>query len=318
MSDVRSNLIEKIKVLNTVWENQADQPTIDAWLDNFRDAAVGPADRQDLHALYLLSRFMYFGRDQMRELLRALYRDLYRYRITESIRRTNGDTTDESFLREQFSQALARTRFLGVGNPSESGTHLLYYFRQENRLAKNLFINTHNVFDRAGSKIPVLRDQTVNRYVFIDDFCGSGDQGVKYSSEIVEDIKRLNPVAEVAYYVLFATNTGLDHVRQNTAFDIVDAVFELDETYQCFGASSRYFGSPPSGVDRTFAKGMAYHYGATLVPAHPLGYMNCQLLIGFYHNTPDNTLPIVWFAEGNPHWVALFRRYPKLYGAGSP
>jgi hypothetical protein len=111
----------------------------------------------------------------MRELLRALYRDLYRYPIVESIRRAHSDTLDANFIEEEFKKRLLQTRFMGMGNPSESGCHLLYYFRQENRLPRNLFIHTHEIFTRSGSP-PALsvKDPTVATYVFLDDFCGSG------------------------------------------------------------------------------------------------------------------------------------------------
>ena len=65
------------------------------------------------------------------ELMRVLFRDLYRYPIVEQIRKANNDTTNIDLINREFQDALDRTLFLGVGNPSESGCHLLYYFRQE-------------------------------------------------------------------------------------------------------------------------------------------------------------------------------------------
>jgi hypothetical protein len=317
MAQTEHDLVAKLKVLNeTVWEQQVDRLTIDAWLANFADLAPGPLAEQRLHALYLLSRFMYFGRREMRELLRALFRDLYRYPVIENIRRANADTIDRSFLKSEFIGELERTRFLGVGNPSESGTHLLYYFRQENGLSSDLFINTHQVFTRSGATAPKLRDPSISRYVFIDDFCGSGTQAVQYSQDIVDEVKRINGAVEISYYVLFATSNGLQHVRNNASFDRVDAIFELDDTYKCFGTDSRYFRGAPAGVSQKFAEAMSRYYGQQLWPSEPLGFKNGQLLMGFYHNTPDNTLPIIWFSEPNRSWVAAFRRYPKLYNWG--
>ena len=41
------------------------------------------------------------------------------------------------------------------------------------------------------------------------------------------------------------------------------------------------------------------------LPADALGFEDSQLLIGFHHNTPDNTLPIIWFDEpGGVPWNA--------------
>ena len=97
---------------------------------------------------------------------------------------------------------LARTRFIGIGNPSESGSHLLYYFRQENRLGKEYFINSHDVFKRVGwwrFYLTRIRDPSIERYIFIDDLCGSGSQAAGYSRSLVKPLKRMNPRAKISY-----------------------------------------------------------------------------------------------------------------------
>jgi hypothetical protein len=307
--------MEKIKTLNeTVWERRATEPVIAEWLDNFA-VSNPPAADERAHALFLLSNFMYFGSREIRELLKALYRDLYRYPIVAGIRRANHDTLDSGLIDPLFRAELEATRFLGVGNPSESGCHLLYYFRQENSLPKDLFIHAHQAFTRGGGPgLLRLRDPTVTRYVFIDDFCGSGKQGTEYSRDLVEEIKRLNPHAFVAYYVLFATTRGISKVRDETAFDVARAIYDLDTSFKCFSAGSRYFRTPTSDIDPAFCEQMCRAYGARMVAApHVLGFDDSQLLVGFHHNTPDNTLPIIWYDEpGGVPWKAIFRRYPKL------
>jgi hypothetical protein len=259
---------------------------------------------------------MYFGSRETRELLRALYRDLYRYPLIERIRRANGNTTDLDVINREFQAQLAASRFLGVGNPSESGTHLLYYFRQENSLPKPLFIHTHQIFRRYADPADLqLRDPSVNRYVFIDDLCGSGQQASEYSADLVADIKRLRPDAFVAYYVLFATSKGINEVRTTTGFDDAQCVFDLDDSFRCFGPRSRYFDPSINDIDKSFSEGMCRHYGEELLPGHALGYRDSQLLLGFHHNTPDNTLPVFWYDETEGHpWRPIFRRYPKIYG----
>ena len=316
---VTDELIERLKVLNqTVWEHQAEEPVIEAWLNNFVDPGAGTIDVQRLHALYLLSRFMYFGRRELREMLRALYRDLFRYRVIQSLRKAHSDTTDHVRLNAMFHAELMRTRFLGMGNPSESGTHLLYYFRQENRLPRDLFINGHELFLRTSEGRVAPRFEEVTRFIFIDDFCGSGTQALEYSNDLVATIKGLQPGVDVAYYALFAVDDGLDAVRKDGRFDSVDAIFVLDESYRCFAPDARDFRQSPVGVTQTTAKAIAEHYGSSLQKHHPLGYKNGQLLIGFYHNTPDNTLPIIWYSEDHPAWTPIFRRYPKLFYTLAP
>ena len=315
MEPLTHSLMAKIKTLNeTIWERRATDPTITEWLDNFAPTSPTAPDERT-HALFLLSNFMYFGDREIRGLLKALYRDLYRYPIVETIRRANHHTLDSGVIDPLFTAQLQATRFLGVGNPSESGCHLLYYFRQENNLPKDLFIHTHQIFTRRGGTGSVqLRDTTVSRYIFIDDFCGSGKQGSEYSQDLVEDIKNLKPDASVAYYVLFATAKGISKVRNETRFDTSRAVYELDSSFKCFSADSRYFRNRLPEIDPAFCERICKQYGERMVSAeHALGFEDSQLLIGFHHNTPDNTLPVIWFDEpGRVPWKPIFRRYPKL------
>lgn len=306
------SLMVKIKTLNeTIWENRATERAIAEWLDNFVAASLSTPDER-AHALFLLSNFVYYGSRQIRELLRALYRDLYRYPIVETIRRANNNTLDSRIIDRLFRDELEQTRFLGIGNPSESGCHLLLYFRQENGLPSDRFIHTHQIFTRTSGQRQ-LRDAHVSRYIFIDDFCGSGKQGIAYSQDIVEEIKTMNPDAFVGYYVLFATTHGIAKIKAETEFDDAKAIYELDRSFKCFSDESRYFRTPPNGIDRGFCEQMCRGYGAQMTKApHVLGFEDSQLLIGFHHNVPDNTLPIIWFdgSEGIP-WKPIFRRYPK-------
>jgi hypothetical protein len=312
MPDLRDGLRQTIKTLNSeVWEHRVKGPDVDAWLSGFTGG-----DDETLHALFLLSQMTYFGDREIREALRAIFRDLYRYPIVESIRRDNGDTTDEQVIERLVWDELTRTRFLGVGNPSESGTHLLYYFRQENRLPADVFIHTHQIFARVATTVPgppaqQLRDRNIRRYVFLDDLCGSGTQAIEYSRDLVEAAKAFDATLHFSYHPIIGSRTGLDYVRANSAFDVVEAVFEIDETFQCFGQASRHFADPPLEISKDTARAIAESYGRRLEPAIPLGYADNQLLLAFHHNTPDNTLPIMWSDTNG--WSPVFRRYPKMH-----
>lgn len=335
MEELKEELINKLKTLDeTIWEGKVKTPFIEAWLENFTQDSAGVTSERT-HGLYLLGHFMFFGDRQIRELLKAMFRDLFKYPLIEQIRKADRDTLDLDHINSRFAEELKQTRFLGVGNAAESGTHLLYFFRQENRLGKSLFIHSHQIFTRRrieGSSTGImkwlcrvitairgrtltLRDPKVKTYVFIDDVCGSGSQAAEYSTEIIEDLKRLKPDAQVVYLSLFATSDGLNYVRSNTLFDVADCIFELDETFKCFYQASRYFQPSVNVIDPNFAKQMCLKYGRQLFPRHPLGYSDGQLLLGLHHNTPDNTLPIFWSDESSgTSWTPIFKRYPKNYG----
>jgi hypothetical protein len=309
---------EKIKALNDiVWEKRLTTLLIRDWLAQFQENVDLERDEQ-LHAFYLLSHFVFFGQSEIRELLKSIYRDLFRSPIIYEIRKANSDTVDRAFLDREFGKCLYRTRFIGVGNPSESGAHLLYYFRQENALPKTLFINAHEIFKREqgpSGSILTLRDPTLEYYVFLDDLCGSGNQASDYSKDLVAPLKNENPKAKVFYFVLFGMSNGLTAVRNLNCFDKVAAVYELDMSFKTLESDSRLFNPEESPFIRERIKSTCEKYGKKLWNLHPLGFKDGQLLLGFNHNTPDNTLPIFW-SEGEPvgSWLPIFKRYDKDYG----
>ena len=331
----RSAIYNKIDILNSIlWENRVLKPCIQDWLENFEE------EEQDV-ALYLLSKCMYFSNACIRSILRALYRDLYRVPIIQAIRAANGGTLNEKVIETEFHQQLMKTRFLGVGNPSESGVHLLYYFRQENKIPKKLFINTDDLYEVKSTEKLILRDKCteIEHVVFIDDLCGSGQQ-VKRDNNVkrcVENLRRLDRPLKISYLMMFGTKAGIDIVRNATLvgsdvklFDEVEAVMELNESYKCFSDGSRYFNNDEF---KEQARRIAYKYGKELtskivkkdypqknedyhkkiVENCALGFGNCQLLLSLHHNTPNNTLPIIWYEEDDEEWTPIFKRYNKIY-----
>lgn len=317
MTDQEEGLFAILEALDaTVWLDRGiNQHAIEEWLKDFgADGAPGAPGR--LNALYLLSRFTYFGPDEVRALAAALHRDSFRYPAIAQIRRDNGDTLDATVLETAFRTWLQETRFLGMGNPSESGVHILYQYRQESDLNSRLFINSDELLDLSGAE-PRLADRSIRRYVFIDDFCGSGVQAVRYSKRILGPLIKAAESAGVelscAYHVLVGTARGLARVREKTAFAEVRCALELDESFRAFGDSSRYFGDVPAPISKEAAEDLARRYGAALNPAEPLGFDDGQLMLGFAHNTPNNTLPIFWHTGTDARvWSPPFRRHGKI------
>ena len=292
-------------------ENRVQGPKIMEWLDNFDD------DNEKNYALYMLSRLMYFSSSSIRNLLKTLYRDLYRYPIIEQIRKNNNNTLDPNIIEPSFNEELMATRFLGVGNPSESGVHLLYYFRQENKIPKDLFINTDDIVEYDENGNSKLRDsyKDVKHYVFIDDLCGSGKQATSNDSNVKRCVQHLRNIvkdAKISYFMIFGMSKGIKVIRDSGLYNQANAVIELDESYQCFSKQSRFFDE--DNYKKEEARNIAYKHGCKLLPPqHSLGISDCQLLLSMHHNTPDNTLPIIWYDEDNTIWKPIFKRYNKVY-----
>lgn len=319
---LNDKLLKKIYAYyQTIWRDKWKEGIENEWLSNFTDDDDDIDQKEKLNMLWLLSKFMYFGNHELRQLLFSLYRDLFKYPVIEAIRQKNSDTIDMVKINAAFKSEINATRFLGVGNPSESGVHMLYYFRQECNLPKDFFLNASDIFSTKqivetlsdGSEKSYLKselgDKTIKRYVFIDDFCGSGDQARSYLEQLVKNIKFEDPCIEVSYLMLFGTVAGVANVKALGVFNQVAAVYTIDDTFKTFSDNSRYFTAIPTEIEKIFSETTARKYGNNLFNP-PLGHGDCQLLIGFFHNTPDNSLPIFWSEHNN--WKPIFKRYHKF------
>lgn len=316
--EIADSLKKRITILNErAWEHKLDNDSINRWLGNFTGKSGYSPEIEKLHSLYLLSQFLYFGSREIRVLLRAIYNDLFLAPLIQEVRSKLGHTRDLKVISDALSVELSKTRFLGVGNPSESGVHLLYYFRQENGLSKKQFADNAQIITRdKDSGERTLRYPEIERYVFVDDVCGSGETAVRYSNDFLREMLGLDQRVKIYYFCLFANSTGMETVRTDSAFgDNCGAVYEFDSSYKCLSDESRFFKSAPAGIDLGVARKVASEYGELLCPGHATGYLDSQMLLGFTHNTPDNTLPIIWMDAENYSaipWVPAFKRYPKV------
>ena len=313
MPELVEQLYDKIKRLNEhLWEGRATRPAVDEWLANFRGTYLAE-DTERLQALYLLSKFLFLGYAEVGELLRSMFQDLVRHPLTVGVRINIANKQDFEAIHDGLEDEIAKTRFLGIGGAAESGAHLLYDFRLANDLPSFLFINADEVAtDGLISPDSEWRYPDVHRLVFMDDFCGSGQQATSFSlakvASIREIAKRSNLDIEVWYLAILATTSGLANTRQHGLFDRVDSVSELDSSYRVFDNSSQFFTNAPSQIDKGTARMIASLYGQRLWPQHPLGYQDGQLLVGFHHNVPDNTLPIICQSASDHGWTAIFPR----------
>jgi hypothetical protein len=300
---LKEKLVSKILIYyQTVWaEKRFTSSNHKLWLANFKG-------EEKLNSLYLLSKFMFFGSDEIRELLVSIYRDKFKYKIIEKFRLNNSNTTDLALINSHFEYELNNTRFVSLGKTSESGEYISMLFRQVNKLStKNMRSSNEIIIDG------LLAEPHVTRYIFIDDFCGSGSTAYE-SNNLVKALKNLNKAIHVSYNVLFAAAEGFENVGKYCDFDNYEASFILDKTFKCFEKDSRYFTESVIELDKDETKKFCTAYGGPLVDGtpidgHPLGFNDGQLLISMAHNTPDNTLPIFW---SDKNWHPIFLRYTKI------
>ncbi|OAE17230.1 hypothetical protein A2T76_06585 [Pseudomonas brenneri] len=240
-------LESKIRTLiNHAWDSEVTWAEIEAWLNNFDGSFLEKSEEQ-LYAIFAISKYMYFGKRLVREMLKSLYRDHFYSPMRQRIRRNFNGTLDHRIIDNAYTLELNSTRFIGVGNPSESGAHLLYYFRQVNYLSKDLFVDlaaalTYQVSRDRSEILYDIREKKITRLVFFDDIVGSGTQASEYLTPYLSGIKATNPSIDIRFMSLFATSAGLSKLNESKLFDgKAMCLFELDESFKAFDATRAIF-----------------------------------------------------------------------------
>jgi hypothetical protein len=87
----------------------------------------------------------------------------------------------------------------------------------------------------------------------------TGNQVCEYAKIKAKEIREKE--IEVNCYLLCATKKAIDKIKSMNIFNSVESVFELDESFKCFGDSSRYF---LDDMKKKECKKMAEKYGKGL------------------------------------------------------
>ena len=243
----------------------------------------------------LLQHMRFYNEEMIREKISGLHK-----KVQQSVAERGGITPGDR--RERRRDILLSS----FGLPAQSGSSYARIYRHENR------ITTHNVanFD----EIPEILEENdhIKALVFVDDIIASGESTVgsldglnNMCGELIRD--RQVKVFISAICGLHIGIEKLENAIKDMSFDAKIIVSDfLDETDQCFTGQSKVFDSLS---EQERAKQIALKYGKTLKARPPLGYKNSQLLVAFYDNCPNNTLPILWKeSTGKVKWTPLFKR----------
>ena len=168
---------------------------------------------------------------------------------------------------------------LGVSSAS-SGSMYLYQYRKELRLNEDNF--KQDSFEK-------YLNRNIH-IVFFDDIIGSGNQATRFYNRYLKD-----KPAKCYYFSLIGFEEGISYIKKNAAFEAIVTGKILTDEEMAFSENSFVF----TKEERDIIKPICEKYGNQLFKKHPLGYDNTQALIVFPHNTPNNTLPIIWGSNDN-------------------
>lgn len=250
---------------------------------------------------------------------------------------------DSNIKKIIYKYFLCNTLFLGLSD----GAHI-DYFRRYNSFLDNEQIFMHYDFsqDKNDSLIKDLRERNSNykledyldldskckdffsSYVLIDDFSASGISFVRkrehWTGKICKFIKHLidfdilHGKIQILVILYIATEEAIDYIRDtikqylkadniSISFDVQAVQYveklEIHEESAIFKLLKKY--SDNEIIDRHYEQGKCkYPF---------LGFNECSIPVVLYHNTPNNSFPILW-NDNPPNFKALFPRITRHKG----
>lgn len=227
------DLIKKLMLtIEVSWSNQLSLQDIQRWLSNFTGEALGsPEDERNI-AMWLLFNFVFYNEHEVKHLCKLM---LKKY-IHNEIKHIREDVT-----MSDIEDLMEKSKFISIGNNSESGSYILYLFRQENDLPVKFFND------------PSRGIKSTDNIVFIDDMTLSGSQasnrinGYRYSgafftaNEIGHDfIQRILAASENSLELYIRNKIGnvtpinaelLNNIPDDLVYGINDLIIKNTDLY---------------------------------------------------------------------------------------
>ena len=272
------------KTFQQSWKVDLDCDDIKEWLLNFNGQFYDVEDERRI-ALWLLCNFTYYNDDEINHLCRVLYNNLIHQVLLE--RQLKSEEELETFL--------SKTAFTSIGTASESGSMLLYHFRQEVGLSIEKFIFPTSICSKP----------ECDNIVCIDDVMMSGGTSARFFYDNRDEL-----TSKTVYYLTLLTSKDAIDKLSGLGISVITCTI-LDDRNKAFSDESLIFFKYPEIKEA--AKRIAEGYGIMIEPKKSLGYKNGQYCFGFSYNIPNNSLPIFW--SSNNGWKPIIGRKEKYQNA---
>ena len=178
------------------------------------------------------------------------------------------------------------------GSEGKSGGKISYEFRHSGLISQKKFIESWNLID-------LPPKSTV---IFVEDLIGTGSQSTEYIQNKLNLI--LNPSYEAYLLTICATPIGIEKVKSETAFNVINGILLDEENYQNYHENCSNF------TKKEKDKLIKLNNKLKNIRNNQLDY-DIGLLVTFFYSPPNNSMPILWkdgFSYENKKWFALIPR----------
>lgn len=286
----RFRVLIRKKVISSI-----DEMRLDGWLSNF----VTDEDR------YIAARILNGLIFRSKAMIESSFDQMLQCVLPAQLRQWEcyGYKHLEDFLASLHAgNADHSVRFVAVDHtsqneePGKSGVHLIRQLRQHVRISKTLLCRPENV-----ATLP----QTVKVLVFIDDIVGTGKQFEKFAK--FHKLKDQVPKRKLFFSPLIAYQDGIDKLANAHPWLTISPieVFNSEHCFccPCIDNQELWALDEENRIDdvQEHVKRLAQKNGIPTSTRYSL-----DLLIGFEHATPNNTIPLLW--ASSEKWRPLFNR----------
>jgi len=192
-------------------------------------------------------------------------------------------------MRSYHNINLQNCLFAPVGGITSGATHIIKLFQEENHLSEQVFYEVTQLK-------PSRKKQTL---VLLDDFIGSGNAFCKFYKKHGLEQKIEEMDLEIYCGALTAFEKGITKIKEKTGIDVAFGNLLEQEQYQV--RDGKVF----TEKERPKIEDLITKYKSRLPKQYLWGYDDCQLLIAFQSNIPNNSISILWCKNG---WSPLISR----------
>jgi hypothetical protein len=278
-----SELMVLVERWGTYRSETITETRIQAWLHQF-----GNNQNQRL-MFYLLQSLRFYSETLVREKLRVAMQ--YIKRKTIEVKKPGMVSRRDVYVSY-------------LGSEVKSGTQYARMFCQENDLLKDSVLNRQSLITKIKKGL-----EGIQAVVFVEDFVGSGETIIGSLRELDSEIGDLIRHSSVKFFIVAVCGfekalNKIDAVVRKLEFPLelfcVDVLSDADVV---FSNKSAVF---PDSIHREKALLIAKEKGESLEKKHPLGFGDCQSVVVFLSNCPNNTHTILY--NETDGWMPLFPR----------
>lgn len=264
-------------------------PTIESWLGNFK------ATHEQKVAFHFLPRIMVYSKKEMEVLCDIAFK-----KLIKSLELKLHVVVNASFF----------NNYALIVPLTDSGGNWCRHLRHKNSFDSNTVKQSIN-------ELKIIDYSYRKHIIIIEDFVGSGTDAIdKYQKKLEGTIRYYSDV-NLYLIALIATEWGVQAINTQTKFNVITGEL-LDSRYKCFSRESVVY---QDTTEKTEAKRIFSKYGHPLcqsdpeISGFPLGFGDSQLPVVLCDNTPDDSLPVIWYPEKN--WFPIFKRNRRYHSGTS-